>query len=204
MRRIIFTVFFTSLVLSSQAQINTIFDRCFCSTSVSGFGGPIMEFSEIGSQDAMFVGGMGGVIVNNFYFGGYGQGLTNSIYASEDIEALELSFGHGGLVAGFTLIPRSAIHLTAGARLGWGALKLNENRSISQSNQLNEFTLESDNVYIVTPEAGIEVNIFPFMTASATVGYRFVNNIDFEQFKDMNLEGTTINIGIKFGWFDIH
>lgn len=193
-----------TLVITSNAQIQTIFNKCFCSTNISGFGGPIMEFSEIGGQDAISVGGMGAVMVNNFYFGGYGQGLTNNVYASEDAQALELSFGHGGLIAGFSILPKSAIHLTAGARLGWGALKFHEIRSFSQPSQFNEINFEADNVYIVTPEAGIELNLFPFMTASATVGYRFVNNIDFQQFKDMELEGTTINIGVKFGWFDTH
>ncbi|NJM14421.1 MAG: hypothetical protein HC896_02725 [Bacteroidales bacterium] len=83
----------------------------------SGFGGPMMNFSSIGSNFAHYMGGGGGVIINNVFFGGFGYGLTNPIELSDG--ASELNFGYGGLWLGVSAMGNEAVHPALNLKVGW-------------------------------------------------------------------------------------
>jgi len=51
---------------------------------ISGFGGPTMSYSSIKGDFAFFMGGGGGLIINNFFLGGYGEGVTNTMNIGSD------------------------------------------------------------------------------------------------------------------------
>jgi len=92
-----------------EQKFKTIFDNNK-ELRISGFGGPIVEFSSVINEFAVSNGGGGGIIINNFFIGGYGIGLSTNhlkdisyvhptsssglpfIYSNERI-----NFGHDGL-----------------------------------------------------------------------------------------------------------
>ena len=44
---------------------------------ISGFGGPIMSFTSLDGKFAHMMGGGGGIMIGDFFIGGYGMGKTN-------------------------------------------------------------------------------------------------------------------------------
>ncbi|KPK81198.1 MAG: hypothetical protein AMS25_07250 [Gemmatimonas sp. SM23_52] len=87
-------VLFLALASSAAAQERTLLGRGFHS---GGFGGPVVKFSEVDGDFAVFVGARGGWIINHmFVLGAGGYGLVNEIDIGfpgpRDIE-----FGYGGV-----------------------------------------------------------------------------------------------------------
>ncbi len=76
---IIFVLVFLLWGLNAQdSEVQTLFGS---GTRISGFGGPIMSFTSINGEFAHMMGGGGCVLLGDFFIGGYGEGLTNSIMA---------------------------------------------------------------------------------------------------------------------------
>ena len=84
----------------NRDEFRTIFQRNDGRTTVSGFGGPLMTFGSIDGQFAHMMGGGGGVILNDFFFGGFGLGMTTNIPYIND-ELYNVDFGYGGLWFGY-------------------------------------------------------------------------------------------------------
>ncbi|MCK4746173.1 MAG: hypothetical protein KAT15_04020, partial [Bacteroidales bacterium] len=73
----------------------------FDNVRISGLGGPFMQFTAVDGEFAHMMGGGGAILVGDFYFGGYGLGLTNQIQVNRtqipDYRAGDrLSVSHGG------------------------------------------------------------------------------------------------------------
>ena len=158
-------VFLTSSLFAQKHE--TLFNKA---RVVGAFGGPIVEFGfGDGNEFGTSAGGGGGLIVDNFFIGGYGLGGTDfsdEIFENDDIFRLDL--GHGGFWLGFTTPHYKMVHVFSSVKLGWGAL------GIEFDNE--DFDYE-DGVFVVTPELGLELNIFKFFRIAATAGYRYVDGI---------------------------
>lgn len=102
--------------------------------SFSGFGGPLVEFSNVDGAFGVFIGGGGAAIINQtFFFGGYGMGLTTdqprySITLMGEngfpkpLNDLCPQIGHGGFWLGYIHQSHKIIHLALSTKIGWGAL----------------------------------------------------------------------------------
>lgn len=153
--------------------------------SISGFGGPIVEFSSVDDATGVFVGGGGAVIINQtFFFGGYGMGLTTdkpqySITINRE-NAEPLSFtnlrpqiGHGGFWLGYIHQSHKIVHWALSTKIGWGGITYSQG---SNDYQIDE--LGSDGIFVVSPQAEIEINLFTWFKLNLGVGYRYVGGID--------------------------
>ena len=69
MKKVLFTALLSIIGLTAFAQHETLFGRA---RVVGGFGGPIMEWG-LGNDLNTSVGGGGGVVIDNFFLGGYGH-----------------------------------------------------------------------------------------------------------------------------------
>lgn len=203
---LIFAIFlFSSISLYAQNETETLFGR---STRISGFGAPIVEFSNIKGQFAVSNGGGGAVLFNQtFFLGGYGISMSNSIAVNASGTSQRLDFGHGGFWLGYVNSHKKLVHFTSGLRLGWGGLNLKNNNSFG-----NNFNTRLSNCFVATPEVGFEVNITSFFKISATAGYRFVSGVGNVQFTDTqgaiteSISNSDFNspmgsLTFKFGWF---
>ncbi len=167
----------------------TLFNRAHV---IGGFGGPIFEYSNFGDNFEVSAGGGGGLIIDNFFIGGYGLGSVDNSILENDWESLEI--GHGGLWGGYTLNPYKLVHLYSSVKLGWGGLKIKF--------EDDDFDYQ-DAIFVATPELGAELNIFRFFKIGFSGGYRFVSGIDsdlsgYEKGDFNNFVGT---LTLRFGAF---
>lgn len=156
------------LPLFSWAQDQTLFGNA---SVIGGFGGPLVEFSQINGEVGADVGGGGGLIINDFFLGGYGLGTSFS-RIQVDNKQYNIDFGHGGFWLGYTLKPSKLVHLYTSARIGWGGIDLYADGPQDEDEEY------SDNVFVMTPEAGVELNVASFFRIAATAGYRVVGNVN--------------------------
>lgn len=135
---------------------------------IGGFGGPMIEVSSINGQTVADVGGGGALILDNFFFGGYGLG-TDAPNIEIGLENFDIDFGHGGLWFGFVTPNHKLMHFYSSFKLGWGEANLIDKDGDK---------LFSDNILVLTPEAGIELNLTRWFRLGFTGGYRFVNGVN--------------------------
>jgi len=172
MKKIVSISIFTFLVFTAFAQeddFRTIFSGQ--PVRISGFGGPFMNFTVIDGEFAHMMGGGGGVMLNDFFIGGYGLGLTNSLDAPQGYnypDTYELQFGHGGFWLGYSFFGNRAIHPVVHVQTGWGQIQLTEDY-----NPVNQ-----DNVFVLSPTLELEANFTSFFRMSVGARYRLVQNGD--------------------------
>jgi hypothetical protein len=179
---VVFSLVFSGQLISQEFK--TIFDTQK-PVRISGFGGPIVEFSGVDGSFATSVGGGGAMILNNFFIGGYGMGLATAHYKNiatfdpynsifTDYSNQPINFGHGGFWIGGNIKPTEAIHLAFSAKIGWG--------SIGYMDEMNNYHYykESiiDNVFVFTPQAEVEFNMARWFKVNLGVGYRMVAGTD--------------------------
>jgi hypothetical protein len=104
---------------SQQKEFRTIFDNQ--DVRISGMGGPFMQFTAVAGEFGHMMGGGGAVLLNDFFFGGYGLGLTNAIpdYVNQN-PSDRLTLGHGGFWLGYSLFGEKPIHIALSSLIGWG------------------------------------------------------------------------------------
>lgn len=164
---------------------------------VSGFAGPAMAFTSIDGTFAHMMGGGAGVIINNFFLGGYGMGKTTEMVYKND-PSYVMTYGHGGFWLGYTFKPNKAIHPVVHTQLGWGSI----------GKRPKDFDFETDptnidRVFVVCPTFELEMNFSHFFKVGAGVNYSFVYNtgsaISPYTFDDFSNAG--VFLSLKFGWF---
>lgn len=163
--------------------------------SFGAFGGPFMSFTTIDGEFAHMMGGGGAFQIGGFFFGGYGQGLTNKIPAKEDFYDDDdfIEFGHGGFLTGFTLMGNKAIHPTFNMLIGFG--------NISIYDDFNNTSDTSDGLLVFEPGVQIELNLTKFMRLGVGASYRLVSSVDIEGYEDQDFSGVSGQLAFKFGWF---
>ncbi|MCF8358591.1 MAG: hypothetical protein K9H26_07510 [Prolixibacteraceae bacterium] len=160
---------------------------------ISGFGGPTMSYSAINGEFAFLMGGGGGIIINNLFLGGYGEGLSNS-YSVGNVNSLRnFEFGHGGFWIGYEIFPKKMIHPVIHTRIGWGEIS-------GYHNELNQDV--SDNVFVVVPTVSLEVNLTRFFKMNVGAEYRRTLNVNaIPNMNDDHFSSFGVYMNFIFGWF---
>jgi hypothetical protein len=200
MNKLGYILFFLIIPLFLEAQGDNEFEtiKRHPGFRVSGFGGPIMSFTQIGPDFAHMMGGGGGIIVGDFFFGGYGVGKTNQLfYKNEVTREHVMGFGHGGFWLGYTPFYNKAVHPVFHTQIGWGGIT---KRLKNWDQVYDEPDIEMDNVFVICPTVELEINFSRFFKLGGGVNYTFVYNTDgpytFDDFKKPG-----IFVSFKFGWF---
>jgi hypothetical protein len=174
---------------NDDEKVQTVFNSIEIKR-ISGFGGPSMSYSTVNGEFAFLMGGGGGVIINNVFFGGYGEGLSNSI-TTASIRNLE--FGHGGLWFGYEIAPKSMIHPVISTRAGWG--------SVSGLN-LTDNHYFADAVFVVVPTVSAEINFTRFFKINVGAEYRQALNVNKANgLSNSDFSAIGVNVNFLFGWF---
>jgi hypothetical protein len=162
-----------------------------------GWGAPIFEYTNLGKDAETTSGGGGALVLNDFYLGGYGMGNADLVKISNQRE--KLSFKHGGFWIGYTPLQSKVIHPYLSTRIGWGKARYRA----SQINEPDRITTDlKDNVFVMTPEIGLEVNVFSFFRVALTGSYRWVNGIEnLPAFNDDDITGYGATLTLRFGGF---
>lgn len=170
---------------------NTVFSE---DVNITGFGGPLLNFSRVTDNFAFFMGGGGAILFNdNLYFGGYGSGMTNRIEIDSAVYSGNfIGFANGGLWAGYVFNGNKVIHPSFSLMLGWG--------SVTIANEFG-YIKELDPVYVITPGLGFEINVSDFLRIDAGINYRYVTGINELSFEDEEFSDFGAHITLKIGWF---
>jgi hypothetical protein len=167
---------------------------------ISGMGGPFMQFTSIGGDFAHMMGGGGAILVGDFWFGGYGLGLTNHIYADK-LRSLpdyttedRLSASHGGFWIGYSLFGERPVHVAISSLIGWGQVGVIR----------DYYTAYQDGVFVMSPTVEVELNLTRFFRLGVGASYNlyaFVHdgNIPGYDWTDFSSPGGFLSF--KFGWF---
>jgi hypothetical protein len=189
MKKISYILFIILLSQAAYAQRDaTLFDG----NNRSGFFlSSISEFSGFGDGDFTYATGGGlGVVVGDFFLGAYGLG-TNGRHRFRFEDGMHM--GQGGFWAGLAFPQHEALHGFASLKAGWGALNLDV---------IDDDLQYDDAFFALTPEAGLEVNIFRFLRVSGSVGYRFMSELADTPSSSLEpYEGLTASVNVRIGFF---
>jgi hypothetical protein len=161
MKRLLTIAILLALASPALAQERTLIRGGFAS---GGFGAPVVKFSQIDGEFALFVGGRGGWIINHtFVLGVGGYGLANDIDTNGD-GVRDLELGYGGLELEYINSSNNLIHFTAYLLVGGGGL------SGTAGNE--------EAVFVLEPALNGELNVTDYFRLHAGAGYRWVSGVN--------------------------
>ncbi len=161
--------------------------------SWGGFGGPTASLTMINGQPAYISGGEGALLINHrLAIGGGGGSLQNQVTqpaGGTDINYLTMSYG--GMMVGYHLFARSAIHFSVYAFAGvmdLGSVDIHGNEA-------------STTWFFVQPRINIEFRITRWMQAA--IGISKVQFLDTEHYQlvtQNSMNDFRLDANIRFGW----
>lgn len=188
---LLFAGMLSTSCLFAQQTTETLFQKAHVR---GGFGGPIFSISQANNQTGFGSGGGGGVVFDRLFVGLFGMG---EVFDAPKIGQKQPALGYGGLWMGYTIPSHKLLHLYTSVKIGGGA--------IGTTDFDDHWEFEDhwpDAVLVVTPEAGLELNVARWFRMSGTVGYRFVNGFDGAgNLGKRDLNAPTYAINFRFGWF---
>lgn len=182
----------TITVFSQEREYQTLFDNQ--DLRISGMGGPIMQFTSVAGDFGHMMGGGGAVMLNDFFFGGYGMGLTNAIpdYVNGNTDN-HLTLGHGGFWLGYSLFGEKPIHLTFSSMIGWGEFGIMQDYGITP--------FARDNIFVLVPTVEVELNLTRYFRIGAGASYNLYTMVDLPGYSNRDLSAPGGFLSFKFGWF---
>lgn len=178
------------LYAQDNGEVNTLLGSVH---RVSGFGAPLISFTELDGEFAIMRGGGGALILNNRVFiGGYGLHLTNNVDCMPDmLQGYEIDMDHAGFWMGYVFFPSSIVHPSLSIFTGWGDAKLRK---------AGYETLKS-HIYVITPVLEAELNVARFFKIGVGAQYRFVAGLDLPGYGEFDFSSPGVFVSFKFGWF---
>lgn len=158
------------------------------------FGAPIFEFYDLNSTTDFEVasGGGGGIIIGDFFLGGYGIGDVSLVQIIEE-NRVDADLAHGGFWLGATPFQEKALHPYLSLRMGWGAADIEID---------NGDFFSGDRFFVVSPEVGLELNVFRWFRVSGTVGYQWFDGLpNTDPVGDLDLNNVRAGLTLRFGAF---
>ena len=181
-----------SLPVLMSAQDQTLFGR---SSRFGLFVQTGLETGKIKSDRQTGVNAGAGLIFGDGFIGAYGQGYADLDGWNWQGNDNSIDFAHGGLWLGYTPYQTRAIHPFSSVKLGWGAVDIQDIDNFDPT--IDDF----DQVWVIQPDLGLELNVFRFMRLSGTVGYRWVNDVELNGLSNGDFRGWTAGLSLRIGWF---
>jgi hypothetical protein len=111
-------------------------------------------------------------------------GLNGQLGISGENRALDMRWNTLNL--GYNIVSYKAIHPIVRVDVGSGKAKL--------------ATFGEDQVFVIQPAAGIEVNVFRWLRLGAEGGYRFVQDVNLGPLSSTELSAPFAQLSLKFGY----
>jgi len=197
MKKIPFMAMILAICVSAFSQhkeYQTIFDNQ--DVRISGMGGPFMQFTSVAGEFGHMMGGGGAVMLNDFFFGGYGLGLTNAIpdYVNQN-PTDRLTLGHGGFWLGYSLFGEKPIHIALSSLIGWGEFGVIQD--------YGTYPFVRDKIFVLAPTVEVEVNLTRYFRIGAGASYNLCTMVDqnIHGYSNGDLSAPAGFLSFKFGWF---
>lgn len=168
-----------------------------------GYGSLLVRASTLNHDPALFVGGRGGWLVGHqLLLGVAGAGQTLTVDSpdaaiDEYPEGKNLEFGYGGAFIAYHFLPEKVLHPTAGVLIGAGGLSLSNRHVHDMDRDTDEFVVNG--IFVVEPEASLEVNILDIMRLELTLSYRQALGVDLPGLSNGEVSGLAGGVAILVG-----
>jgi len=200
MKKINLIILLLALSAFSYAQEIRTLTSSDTAKTFGGYGGPLIEFTQINNDWGALFGGKGGFIVNRkFAFGGVGMAMLNNpdftgSTQSESLDVpLQLSYATGGVFFEYFFNLESPVHVSIPLNIMGGGVTINE------ENTDNE--IESSGMFVIQPGVNLEFNVTKHFVPAVYVTYRQVLASKLENIDNKDLSGISIGLILKFGAF---
>lgn len=179
---VVFLFLFFATVASMGQKDETIFGNNGLKLT-GAWGGWTNGLASFDEESVFMNGGFLGLEFNKTVIVGFGGDQTAE---NVDFGGDKFDLDYGGLIIGYA--PRSyrVLHPRFTFLMGGGELKVKD--------------AGKDNIFVVQPSAGVEVNVFRWFRLGLEGGYRFVSDSDFNQLDDRDISSFFVNLGFRFGW----
>jgi hypothetical protein len=167
--------------------------------SVSGFGAFDMQFSYMGGGFAFGAGGSGGVLLGGqVFFGGFGLGCNiDKTVEMNNLTIDHVGIGYGGLMFGYIINHKNAIHPAVFLQTGWGGVNSYDNHNSMYDNY------PYDNVFVLNPSVEMEMNITRFFRMAVGANYQITTGVnEYTTLNNSDFSGPGGKISFRFGWFN--
>lgn len=189
---ILTVLFYSTAIFSQDTEYKTIFGAK--KNDFTGSGGFDMAVYSLGGSAGLGTGGSGGIILNKqVILGGYGESISiEKKYEINQYDYSYISMTHGGLWFGYIYKGDFPVHPSAGTRIGWGSVTLDDKFQ-------NSF---DDPIFVLIPSLELELNVTRFLRISFSGLYQFTFGINmFDDLNNKDFSGPGGRISFKFGWF---
>ena len=165
-----------------------------------GYGGPLIEMTQINNDWGVLFGGKGGFIVNRkFAFGGVGMAMLNnpdytgSAQSESTDVPLQLSYASGGVFFEYFFNLESPVHFSIPVNIMGGGVTINKENT--------NYEIESSGMFVIQPGLNLEFNVTKHFIPAVYVTYRQVLASKLENLNNNDLSGISMGLILKFGGF---
>lgn len=179
-----FSLFLCCTFLLHAQSDETIFSHF--KPRVSGiWAGATNSISRFKDETAVISGGFAGLEFNKSYFVGWGgQQMAREISINNATNPLSLDYN--GLMLGYAPQAFRSVHAMVTVMAANGSLRYkSENK---------------DNVFILQPSAGVEINLFKWCRVGLQGGYRFVTDVNVQGIRAADVSTPFAEMTLKFGY----
>lgn len=177
-------ILFAALPAFSQREETVLGERGWGLSGI--WGGYSHQYTSYDKTDGFNRGGFFGFeFGKSLYIGWTHYSLRDDIVLDQnDNQRFDFRFSGGRI--GYAFLPYKAVHPLLNVELGRGRAKL-----AGEGN---------DDMFIIQPSAGVEINVFRWFRIGMEGGYRFARNVDYASLSDSDLSGPFAQASLKFGF----
>jgi hypothetical protein len=139
------------------------------------------------------------VIGHSFTLGGAGYGLPTRVEAPVEARGTAtktaLALGYGGFQIGYIFLPQEIVHFSGALLIGGGGV------AVLDRSQSEWQSMASAAVFVLEPEAAVEVNITPLIRGAIHFSYRYMSDSTIPGLSTGALSGPSAGAMLAFGSF---
>lgn len=182
-----FLFFLAAFSASAQREETVLGERGWGLSGI--WGGYSHQYTTYHKTDAFNRGGFFGFEFGKSLFVGWTHFNLREDIELEQGDNRRFDFRFNGGRIGYSFVPYKAIHPMLNLELGRGRAKL-----AGEGN---------DDMFVIQPSAGVEINVFRWFRIGLEGGYRFARNVDYVSLNDQDLSGpygqATLKLGFSWG-----
>lgn len=170
------------ITLSGQREETLFGDLDFS----GAWGGTKVNFTAFGDDFTVFKGGWGGLEFNKDFFIGWGGFSSDDDFRLPELPDNEFSMRYNGLMLGYGFNSHKALHPKFAMLIGGGRIEMDD--------------IDRDQLFVLQPSLGVELNIFRWFRLGLNGGYRIVADTDIPGLTDQALSAPFTQLVFKFGY----
>ena len=174
----------TSFSIFGQREETVLGERGWGLSGV--WGGYTHHYTAYDNTDDFNRGGFFGFEFGKSLTIGWTQYSLRDDITLENNDDQRFDFRFKGGHIGYAFIPYKAVHPVLNVELGRGRATLQ-----GEGN---------DDMFVIQPSAGVEINVFRWFRLGLEGGYRFARNVDYVSLTDDDLSGAFGKASLKFGF----